>query len=229
MKFISLKFIFISLCVSLALNLEAKDKAYDCVDCMGPKAKIIDGQPDKKPFRELVASTQKPIAIASTIVTDVSVIKSISPRESYQDAFCMQYEAAEDTVDVETIFEKMEASPYTSSLNEFWSTPACHSPRKNDTTVPILFNTATTAVRSEKFPQVVHDYFVLDKKDPESWLKAINTKTSDGLTFLDFMQYSLNKGNYDSKIAGEAAQRIVAYLCKNGGVYSKYVATSKCL
>ena len=205
------KFVPISFVICLVINAQvrAQEKMIDCI------------QPEQKTIREFVDSTQKPIAMALSKKLDPS-------RESYQDAFCMQFEAAEDTVDVETIFEKMEASPYASSLKEFWSTPACHSPRKNDSTVPILFNTATTVFRSEKFPQVVHDYFVNDKKDPQAWLNAINTKTSDGLTFLDFLQFSIDKGNYDSKPTGEAAKRIVTYLCQNGGVYSKYRTSSKC-
>ena len=206
----------------LMIQVHATEKSQDCINCQRVKTKMISGQADKKPLQDLVDSTKKPIALAGSM-------KNGTPRESYQDAFCMQFEAAEDTVDIETIFEKMEASPYASTLNEFWSTPACHCPRKNDSTVPILFNTAMGVVRAEKFPQVVHDYFVIDKKDPQSWLKAINTKTVDGYTFLDFLQYSIEKGNYDSKATGEAAQRIVRYLCQNGGNYSKYSATTKCL
>ena len=211
MNFYSFKFASINLMICLLINtqVQAQEKTIDCA------------QPDKKVIQELVDSTQKPIAMALSKTSD-------PVRESYQDAFCMQFEAAEDTVDVETIFEKMEASPFASTLKDFWSTPACHAPRKNDSTVPILFNTANTVFRSEKFPQVVHDYFVLEKKDPQAWLNAINTKTSDGLTFLDFLQYSLEKGNYDSKPTGDAARKIVSYLCQNGGVYSKYRATAKC-
>ena len=211
MNFYSFKFASFTLVTYLIINIQvqAQEKAEDCI------------VPNKKAISELVDSTKKPIAMAVSMTSD-------PVRESYQDAFCMQFEAAEDTVDVETIFEKMEASPYASSLKDFWSTPACHSPRKNDSTVPILFNTATTVFRSEKFPQVVHDYFVTEKKDPQAWLNAINTKTSDGLTFLDFLQYSLEKGNYDSKPTGDAARKIVSYLCQNGGVYSKYRATAKC-
>ncbi len=193
----------------ISTQIQAQEKAVDCI------------VPNKKAISELVDSTKKPIAMAVSMSSD-------PVRDSYQDAFCMQFEAAEDTVDVETILEKMEASPYASSLKDFWSTPACHSPRKNDSTVPILFNTATTVFRSEKFPQVVHDYFVTEKKDPQAWLNAINTKTSDGLTFLDFLQYSIDRGNYDSKPTGDAAKRIVSYLCQNGGIYSKYRTTSKC-
>ena len=211
MNFYAFKFASITLVTYLIINIQvqAQEKAEDCI------------VPNKKAISELVDSTKKPIAMAVSMASD-------PVRESYQDAFCMQFEAAEDTVDVETIFEKMEASPYASSLKDFWSTPACHSPRKNDSTVPILFNTATTVFRSEKFPQVVHDYFVTEKKDPQAWLSAINTKTSDGLTFLDFLQYSLERGNYDSKPTGDAAKRIVSYLCQNGGVYSKYRSTAKC-
>ena len=75
---------------------------------------------------------------------------------------------------------------------------------------------------------MVHEYFVDDKKDTETWLKAINTKTSDGLTFLDFLQYNIKRGFYSVQKAEDAAIRVVSYICKNGGVYSKYKATTKC-
>lgn len=217
MKFISLKFIlFFCSAILLEQNAYSRERVHDCTDCMGTVLKQVAGLPDSKPLSGLMASAQKTIEMAK------------SPKESYQDAFCMQFEASEDTVDVETILEDMEASPYSSSLSEFWSTPACNAPIKSDTTVPILFNTASSAFRSQDFPKVVHDYFVLDKKNPEAWLNAINTKTSDGLTFLDFMQVSSQRGNYTTKPMIEAAARIVSYLCKNGGVYSKYRETSKC-
>lgn len=148
---------------------------------------------------------------------------------SYQDGFCMQYTAAQDTVDVETLLEAMEASRYASSMKELWTTPGCRAPLKYDTLVPILFNTANNAPKNEKFPKVIHDYFVDEKKDPQTWLKAINTTTSDGLTFLDFMHYNLARGHYDGvKASKDAALRIVKYLCNNGGVYSKYKNSARC-
>jgi hypothetical protein len=122
----------------------------------------------------------------------------------------------------------MEASPYADSLKYFWTTPACSAPKKTDTFVPILFNTATDVVRSETFPKVVHDYFVTKKNDPDAWIKAINTQTSDGYTFLDFIQYNIEKNNYGTKELMDAAQRIVTYLCQNGGAYSKYKDSIKC-
>lgn len=151
----------------------------------------------------------------------------VSSKDSYQRAFCMQFEMAQDTVDVETLIENMETSPYAGSMKEFWSTPACHAPLKNDTEVPILFNTASDPVRSEKFPKVVHDYLVTDKKDAQTWLKAINTRTSDGYTFLDFLRFNLGSGFY-GKASRDAAQRVVAYLCENGGVYSRFKDSAKC-
>lgn len=218
----------------------SKEGIVDCVDCMGPKAKVVEGQPDKQPIKELVASTAKPIARSIAAEGPVVIVKSdkvgrapagesTSSKESYQKGFCSEFEMAQDKFDVKALIKEMEASPYADSIKEFWTKPACQAPKKTDITVPILFNTATDVFRSEKFPNVVHDYFVNNKKDPQMWLNAINTQTSDGLTFLDFMQYNIDRiNNYSSKESMDAALRIVGYLCQNGGVYSKYKDITKC-
>ncbi len=149
-------------------------------------------------------------------------------KRSYQQSYCNRFEMARDTVDVETMFEDMEASPYKDSIREFWTTPACEAPLKNDTPVPILFNTASNPIKSELFPKTVREYFVVDHHDPETWLKTINTTTSDGYTFLDYLQYNIQRGYYSYEPDKDAALRVVAYLCKNGGVYAKYKDTAKC-
>ena len=157
--------------------------------------------------------------------------QSTSLKDSDLFGFCFQYQAAQDTVDVETLLEEMEkeAPRYASSMKELWTTPGCRAPLKTDTLVPILFNTASNAPKNEKFPKVIHDYFVDDKKDPQTWLKAINTTTSDGLTFLDFMHHLFARHHYDSvKASKDAALRIVKYICSTGGVYSKYKDSARC-
>jgi hypothetical protein len=167
------------------------------------------------------------IAVAFAISGNASAEK-VNEKMDYQGSYCLRFEQAEDDVDIETMFEQMEASPYASRLVDFWTTPACHAPTKNDTDVPILFNTATDVYKSEKFPAAIHDYLVNEKKQPEAWLKAINTKTTDGYTFLDLMQYNLARGYYSSKESRESASKVVKYLCQNGGVYSKYKDTAEC-
>jgi hypothetical protein len=213
----STKYLFILVGVSLLQAIHSGDAYADgaCQECSVRASKSLEGHLGGKAVEVLAA-----VGAAGS---------RASSKESYQWGFCRKFEQAQDTVDVETIFEDMEASGYASSIKEFWTTPACHAPLKNDTNVPILFNTASNTPKNENFPKVVHDYFVEEKNDPQAWLKAINTKTSDGLTFLDFMQYNLQRGYYDSvKESKDAAQRIVKYLCKNGGVYSKYQDSIKC-
>ncbi len=195
-----------------ASKVFARESKKDCATCKGQ----IVGVPDMAPIKSLASLSSK----LSTTET--------SSKDSYQQAFCNQFEMAQDTVDVETMFEDMEGSPYKSSVNEFWTTPACRAPLKNDTPVPIAFNTASNPAKSEFFPKTIHDYFVDEKKDPQTWIKAINTKTSDGLTFLDFLQYNIQRGFYSVKSDKDAALRVVSYICKNGGIYSKYKDTAKC-
>lgn len=208
MRFTSLSRFLIAIFALTSLSVFGKD----CATCKGQ----LVGAPDDAPIKSLANVTEKLSA------------KETSSKESYQQAYCDKYQLAQDTVDVETMFEDMDGSPYKSSINEFWTTPSCHAPLKNDTTVPIIFNTASNPVKNEFFPKTVHDYFVDDKKDSATWLKAINSKTSDGLTFLDFLQYNIERGYYSVESSKEAALRIVAYICKNGGVYSKYKDSAKC-
>jgi hypothetical protein len=220
----------------LSFSACSEMKSNDCVSCT-KKSVPESVQPDKKTALELKNDVSKPLALAmkGTLVITKSdgrtpageVVKGGS-KDSYQGAFCMQFERAEDTVDIDTLIENMNASPYASSFNEFWTTPACHAPLKNDTTVPILFNTASDPQKSEDFPLELHDYLVGEKKDSATWLKAINTTTNDGYTFLDYMQYNISRGFYSYQKDKDAAIRVVNYLCKNGGVYNKFKDTVKC-
>jgi hypothetical protein len=215
---------------------------FDCADCT-KKTNPVETMPDRKAVTDLKKAVAVPIDIASktdlaltkkeisrspAVVDEDKVDVKKSSKESYQGAFCMQFEQAQDTIDVETLIEEMHGCPYATNFKEFWSTPACHAPLKNDTNVPIIFNTASNPVKNEEFPIVVHDYLIDEKKDFETWLKIINTKTNDGYTFLDYLQYNLDRGFYSAKKDKDAALRIVTYICKNGGVYSKLKDSSKC-
>ena len=126
----------------------------------------------------------------------------------------------------------MLSSPYPESFKEFWTTPACLGGTKQDTKVPIIFNTANSVVRAQYFPKQIHDYFFKKYPDPaeagDLWLKTINTQTSDGYTFLDYMQRQIDIGNYPTEETMTAARRIVSYLCSNGGVYNYYNKTNSC-
>ena len=208
------KYLFTPLAATL-FAVACSQNLYADPGCKECALKSLEGQPGSKAIDALVASTGKMAA-------------KVSSKESFQQAYCNDFQMAEDTVDIETILEKMEKSPYAKNLNEFWTTPACEAPKKLDTKVPIIFNTATDVFKSEKFPEAVHDYFLEEKKDLKTWLALINTKTSDGLTFLDYLQYNISKENYSSKTTLDAASRIVKYLCANGGVYSKYKDSVKC-
>lgn len=153
--------------------------------------------------------------------------KDASSKRGLQDYSCMKFEGARNAVDVEMLLEEMEESPYANSLSsllEFWTTPVCSAPFKTNTKVPILFNTASNARKNENFPKTVHDYFVEEKNNPQAWLKVINSKSLDGLTFLDYLHYVLEERKYyDSvKASKDAALRIVDYVCKNDGEYSYY-------
>lgn len=232
MKLHSVKFLTLTIVMLAAHGAYSKVLAIDdCGECMGPKAKLVEGGPDKKPFKELVAATKKPIEIARKVASDgpVMMTKSTSPsKKEFQITVCDKFNFAKHPVDVETIFEEIESSPFSGDLNEFWSTPACYAENKIDTPVPVIFNTAANVIRMEKFPKVVYEYFLEEKNDQQAWLNAINTKTHDGYTFLDYIQYNFEKKNYDSPSLTAAASRIVDFLCKNGGTYSKYSGTKKC-
>jgi len=42
------------------------------------------------------------------------------------------------------------------------------------------------------------------------------------------MHYNIERGFYSVKIDRDAALRVVAWLCKNGGVYAKYKDAARC-
>ncbi len=167
--------------------------------------------------------------LAALAANTAAAADKIASQESDQFMYCNKFEGAQDTVDVESIIEEIETSRYAEKFLEFWTTPACRAPTKNDANVPMLFNTATDVIRSEKFPKTVREYLREVRGDATSWPKIINAKSEDGFTFLDFMYYNINGGQYSMQESKDAAARIVDYLCKNGGVYSKYKDKAKCL
>jgi hypothetical protein len=186
-----------------------------CVECQEKRSNSLDGA---------LGSS----AIDSLGTTANKMAGQVSSKESYQQSVCHKYELAQDKVDVKNIFKYVESSPYASNQLDFWTNPACQLSSKNDTPGTIIFNTANNTVKNENFPKVVHDILVDKKHSPETWLKAINTTTSDGYTFLDYIQYKYNNGDYDRSEYNEAAKRIITYVCQNGGVYSKFKESAKC-
>lgn len=56
-----------------------------------------------------MSSTKYVIIVFALMIACVAHAAQSSKR-SFQTAYCMQYEQAQDTVDVETLLEKMEAS-----------------------------------------------------------------------------------------------------------------------
>lgn len=221
------------LLVMLALMLNPSTfaaGARDCVDC-SPRFIAAEVQPDKKTMVQLKKDVQAPLQLAKKgemVIQPRSGSEPVSSKEAYQNVFCKRLERCQDWVDVETLIEDMEASPHPESFKEFWTTPACYAEKKTNTPVPMIFNIATDVIRSQKFPKTIYEYFVEEKKDKETWLKIINTQTSDGLTFLDFLQYNINKGYYGSPATLDGAKKMIAIVCDHGGVFSKYKESAKC-
>lgn len=232
MKLHSVKFLTLTIVMLAAHGAYSKVLAIDdCGECMGPKAKLVEGGPDKKPFKELVAATKKPIEIARTIASDKPIIinKSVvQSKAALQRELCYRLVSAAHTVDIETIFEKIDESPYSEDFNDFWTKPDCESKRIVDSKVPLMFNVADDVIRMEKFPKFIYEYFLEERNDKEAWLGIINTKSSDGYTFLDYLQYHFDNKHFSNPSLAAAANRIVEFVCKNGGTYSKYSQTSKC-
>lgn len=211
-------------------------KSNDCASCT--KKGFAENEPDKTEALRLKNALKSPMAMA--VKGPLVIAKGdarapagtgkVDSKEGYQIAFCMDYERAQDEYDIEDLFTNMEKSPYPESFKDFWTTPACLGGTKQSTKVPIIFNTATSVVRDQDYPEQIHDYFFEKYKSPseanELWLKTINTTTSDGYTFLDYLQFNMD--DYTTDASKKAVSNIVSYLCKNGGVYNKYKGKNSC-
>jgi hypothetical protein len=186
---------------------------------MKQKANNIEGMPGNKSIDQLVKATGK---------LGEKVGDKVWSKIVYQHVFCDKFSGAKDTVDVETIFEDMDTCPYPNSTAEFWTTPECSSTANINTKVPIIFNTAEDVISNEDYPKTVREYLLEVKKDTAMFTKIINAKSTDGLTFLDYLQFNISINRYSTQDSMDAAKRIIQYLCKYGGVYSKYKDTVKC-
>lgn len=186
-----------------------------CIECMKHKANNIEGLPGNNELSSLAKASG-------------SVTQRIASKESYQTLYCEEFQYAQDSVDVESIFDHMDESTYAQNAVEFWTSSECVSRTKVGSKVPMIFNTAYDVNGDEDYPKIVREYLLEVKKDSSTWLKMINAHSSDGLTFLDYLQYNLEAGRYKSADSKAAANRIVQYLCKYGGVYFKYKESKKC-
>jgi hypothetical protein len=208
----------------------------DCADC-SPKTIGTGVQPDRKSVIELKDALSAPIAMAATaplVIAKAAVGRApaeetrLDSKESFQDVYCHRYQMAQDTVDVEALLEKANEGPRKESFVEFWTSHSCRAPSKNDMNVPVIYNTVNNPVKNEIFPKTIHDFLIEERNDPDTWMKMINTPTDQGFTFLDFIKYNEDRNNYKLKETQEASNRIMLYVCKNGGNYSKYKDSAKC-
>lgn len=227
-------FLFCTLFISQTACSFAETK--DCVDC-SRKTIGAEVQPDKKPVVELKKAVSEPIAMAAKAPLVIAKSepsrgpageKKIGSKDTYQYLYCEKFQGAREPIDVEFLLEEANEGPYKDSFNDFWVGHNCTASMLNTMKAPVIYNTANNPIKNVNFPQTIHEFLVEERKDPEAWLKMINTPTSEGHTFLDYLKFNFDNKNYQLKKTQDAANRIIEYICKNGGVYSKYKETAKC-
>ncbi len=79
------------------------------------------------------------------------------------------------------------------------------------------------------FPQVIHKYYTVKRKNPELWKKAVNAKNTDGETLLDYLETLLRNDSYAKGEGVKCAIDVASFLCSTGAKYSKFASEKSCL
>jgi len=136
----------------------------------------------------------------------------------YIDMDCKRYILTEKNL-LTKIFVELKNSSFTPE--EFFQVAACH-PRKVNGGVksPILHLTAEAPCTRIEYPKIIYNFY--KKENPTLWEKIVNSKNTNGETYLDFIETLDDQEEFNTDSTKECAKKLIEFACKTGGKYSKY-------
>ncbi len=157
---------------------------------------------------------------ANPTVTTAQKPKSLFT--SYHDDYCMKYEQIERN-ELNQMIRDLKDTPY--PTDDYFLIAGCKPQMVGGVKVPMLHLTAEDPCSRVEYPQIIHKYFTVKRKEPKLWLEVVNAKNTKGETFLDYIEHLKRERILNSDESLECADQLIEFACKTGGVYAKFDKT----
>jgi hypothetical protein len=164
------------------------------------------------------------LLISTAWAGEKTVETTIVPKYSWEsDAslYCKRYVKIEKN-ELNQMIRDMKETGY--PVDDYFLTAACDPEYAGGVKVPMIQLTAEAPCTRVEYPQIIHKYYIVKRKEPKIWLEVINTKNTEGDTYLDYIEVLRDKNLYNTPEGQECMNNLISFACKTGGVYSKYPA-----
>lgn len=135
--------------------------------------------------------------------------------------YCIDYNKAGDHNTVKGLLINMEEKGY--DPKTVLSTPACMPTRiSSKERIPTIQLSAEDPTMLGGFPKEIYRYYE-KKKKLSDWYEIMNTKNTQGMTFLDYVKYIYDKSkSYMDPGTKNDYLDMYQYVCTHGGEFAKY-------
>lgn len=150
--------------------------------------------------------------------------KSNLPIESKLKVLCMKYTQIEKT-EVNQMIRDLKETGY--SVDDYFLKSECPAYNFAKVKTPLLQLTAEAPCGRAEYPEIVYKYYNIKRKDLKMWQEVINSKNTNGETYLDYIESLNNKNAYSTPESKKCVGNLVNFACSTGAIYSKY-SDKKC-
>jgi hypothetical protein len=167
---------------------------------------------------------QRLFALLMLLVCSISIAHADTdkPKMSLGDRLgylCMKYTQIEKT-EVNQMIRDLKDTGY--AVDDYFLGVECNTDNFAKTKTPILQLAAEAPCGRVEYTEIVHKYYAVKRKDPAMWQQIINTKNTNGETYLDYIEHLLRKNVYSTDESKACVAKLVSFACSTGAVYSKY-------
>ncbi len=191
----------IILCLLIVVTANAEDT---CVTCT---KKDIEGIP-KVPLNGL---EKVAMAVGQTEKPEYSF-------ESYQTLYCLKYAQIQKNFLTQMIRDIQETKY---PVDDFFLKAGCDPQKVGGLKSPMIHLTVEAPCARVDFPEIIYKYYTIKRKEPKLWLEVINSKNSNGETYLDYIDKLIQKNSFYNDDSKACVSQLVDFACKTGGLYSK--------
>lgn len=196
-------FIVVSLMTSFCSEAFSEEL---CVKCMN---KELEGAPN--------------VVAVNGLAKEVSlVVGKMEPAYSfgsYQNIYCTKYQQIELN-SLNQMIRDLKETPY--PVDEYFQKPGCEPQKVGNIKSPILHLTAEAPCSRTQFPEIIHKYYTVKRKEPDMWLRVVNSKNTSGETYLDYIESLRKQNEFSTEDSKECVKQLIKFACETGAVYSKF-------
>jgi hypothetical protein len=214
----------VALAIFSFLSFTACSTTQDCTGNCTAKTVPNSVQPDKTTALELKNDIARPMAMATKGQLVISNKEGRAPadentQEDYQYIFCHKFAQIEGN-SVGLTIKEVESTAFL--VDNFFITPACQPAGYSRVVkAPIPHIIADDPSKRVGFLESFWLYYSKKRKDPSKFLDFVNAKNTKGETLLDYIE-TRNKEPIFARIMKDDLDKIIAFACSHGAVYSAY-------